>query len=51
MIAEGIETPQQLRALRDLGVECGQGFLTGRPKPRGPAASAAGRWSSSRTDA
>ena len=32
VIAEGIETPQQLRALRDLGVECGQGFLTGRPE-------------------
>jgi predicted signal transduction protein with EAL and GGDEF domain len=32
VIAEGIETPQQLRALRELGVEHGQGFLTGRPE-------------------
>ena len=31
VIAEGIETPAQLRALRDLGVELGQGFLVGRP--------------------
>ena len=31
VIAEGIETPAQLRALRELGVELGQGFLVGRP--------------------
>ena len=35
VIAEGIETPEQLAALRDLGVELGQGFLVGRPAPRG----------------
>ena len=40
VIAEGIETPAQLDALRDLGVELGQGFLIGRPAAAGPAASA-----------
>ena len=33
VIAEGIETPAQLYALRELGVELGQGFLVGRPAP------------------
>ena len=41
VIAEGIETPAQLGALRELGVELGQGFLVGRPAAAGPAASAA----------
>jgi diguanylate cyclase (GGDEF)-like protein len=31
VIAEGIETHAQLDALRDLGVEFGQGYLLGRP--------------------
>ena len=31
VIAEGIETPQQLETLRELGVEFGQGYLLGRP--------------------
>jgi EAL domain-containing protein (putative c-di-GMP-specific phosphodiesterase class I) len=31
VIAEGIETPAQLAALRELGVGLGQGFLLGRP--------------------
>ncbi|HEY6886985.1 MAG TPA: EAL domain-containing protein, partial [Solirubrobacter sp.] len=35
VIAEGIETPAQLDALRDLGVELGQGFLIGRPAVAG----------------
>jgi diguanylate cyclase (GGDEF)-like protein len=35
VIAEGIETPAQLNALRDLGVELGQGFLIGRPAAAG----------------
>jgi diguanylate cyclase (GGDEF)-like protein len=35
VIAEGIETPAQLDALRDLGVEFGQGFLIGRPAVAG----------------
>ncbi len=33
-IAEGIEDEQDLRALEDLGVPLGQGFLLGRPVPR-----------------
>ncbi len=32
MVAEGIETPQELRVLRDLGIELGQGYLLGRPQ-------------------
>jgi diguanylate cyclase (GGDEF)-like protein len=35
VIAEGIETPAQLSALADLGVERGQGFLVGRPAAAG----------------
>jgi len=31
VIAEGIEAPAQLEALRQLGAEFGQGFLLGRP--------------------
>lgn len=31
--AEGIEADDELRALRDLGVECGQGYHLGRPAP------------------
>ena len=31
VIAEGIETPDQLAALRQLGAELGQGYLLGRP--------------------
>ncbi len=33
VIAEGIEEPDDLAALRDLGVELGQGFLLSRPQP------------------
>src|SRR6185295_15265620 len=32
-IAEGIETPDQLRRLRELGCDQGQGFLFARPLP------------------
>jgi EAL domain-containing protein (putative c-di-GMP-specific phosphodiesterase class I) len=32
VIAEGIETADDLEALRDLGVDCGQGYLIGRPR-------------------
>ncbi len=35
VVAEGIETPAQLEALRALGVEFGQGFLIGRPATAG----------------
>ena len=31
VIAEGIETPEQLAALRQVGAEFGQGYLLGRP--------------------
>ena len=33
VIAEGVETPESLEALRDIGVESGQGYLFGRPLP------------------
>jgi diguanylate cyclase (GGDEF)-like protein len=36
VIAEGIETPAQLEALRELGVELGQGFLLGHPAAAAP---------------
>ncbi len=31
VIAEGIETPEQLRLVRELGISAGQGYLLGRP--------------------
>lgn len=37
VVAEGIETPVQLRTLRTLGVTAGQGFLLARPSPTPPA--------------
>lgn len=33
VVAEGIETPQQLAAVRELGIARGQGFLFARPTP------------------
>ncbi len=39
VIAEGVETMGELRALRKIGVHYGQGFLLGRPEPD-PAPSA-----------
>jgi EAL domain-containing protein (putative c-di-GMP-specific phosphodiesterase class I)/GGDEF domain-containing protein len=33
MVAEGIESTEELRVLRDLGIELGQGYLLGRPQP------------------
>jgi EAL domain-containing protein (putative c-di-GMP-specific phosphodiesterase class I) len=41
VVAEGIETPEDLVALKEVGAHCGQGFLFGRPAP-------AGRWHSIR---
>jgi EAL domain-containing protein (putative c-di-GMP-specific phosphodiesterase class I) len=34
-LAEGIETPEQLDVIRDLGCSFGQGFLFARPSPAG----------------
>lgn len=33
LVAEGIETPEELEVLREIGVDYGQGFLLGRPAP------------------
>ena len=33
VVAEGIETKGEFEALRELGVECGQGYFLGRPGP------------------
>jgi EAL domain-containing protein (putative c-di-GMP-specific phosphodiesterase class I) len=32
VIAEGIETPEELKALKAIGIEYGQGYLLGRPE-------------------
>ena len=32
-VAEGVESPALIEPLRDLGVDCGQGYLFGRPAP------------------
>ncbi len=37
VVAEGIETPEQLVALRRLGVTAGQGYLLGRPRDQADA--------------
>ncbi|GAV32236.1 uncharacterized protein Mb1389c [Coriobacteriaceae bacterium EMTCatB1] len=37
LVAEGIETEEELAVLRDIGVEYGQGFLFGRPADPFPA--------------
>ncbi len=33
VVAEGVETPLQLKRLRELGCDRGQGYLFGRPRP------------------
>ncbi len=33
VVAEGIEREEQLVVLRDIGIDCGQGYLLGRPGP------------------
>ncbi len=33
LVAEGIETEEDLRVLRDLGIQYGQGYFLGRPAP------------------
>lgn len=35
VVAEGVETAEQLQALMDMGCEIGQGYLLGRPMPPG----------------
>lgn len=36
VVAEGVETPEQLRMIKDLGIEAAQGYLLGRPGPLVP---------------
>jgi EAL domain-containing protein (putative c-di-GMP-specific phosphodiesterase class I)/FixJ family two-component response regulator len=36
VVAEGVEREEQLVVLRDIGVDCGQGYLLGRPAPLEP---------------
>jgi EAL domain-containing protein (putative c-di-GMP-specific phosphodiesterase class I) len=36
VVAEGIETPGELRTARLLDVDAAQGFLIGRPEAAGP---------------
>ena len=36
VVAEGIETPQQLEVVRSLGIGAGQGYLLGRPAEQPP---------------
>ena len=38
VVAEGVETEAQARAVRDLGCRIGQGYLFGRPQPLGALA-------------
>lgn len=33
VLAEGVETPSQLRLLREIGCDAIQGYLVGRPEP------------------
>ena len=33
IVAEGIETAEEMQAIQDLGVRCGQGYYLGRPAP------------------
>jgi EAL domain-containing protein (putative c-di-GMP-specific phosphodiesterase class I) len=33
VVAEGVETPEQLRVIRSLGITAAQGYLLGRPGP------------------
>jgi diguanylate cyclase len=37
-VAEGIETPEQLKHVTEVGYDVGQGFYFGRPEPAGTAA-------------
>lgn len=44
IVAEGIETEAELTAVRDLGIDWGQGFLLGRPAPLSLRATRDDRW-------
>jgi EAL domain-containing protein (putative c-di-GMP-specific phosphodiesterase class I) len=45
IIAEGIETFEELEVVRRLGVHFGQGYLLGRPNPKlQPASDAVVEW-------
>jgi EAL domain-containing protein (putative c-di-GMP-specific phosphodiesterase class I) len=44
IIAEGVETPAELHALRGIGVTKVQGYLLGRPLSLAEAAATPGRW-------
>jgi EAL domain-containing protein (putative c-di-GMP-specific phosphodiesterase class I) len=37
IVAEGVETPEQLSTLQTLGCDLAQGYLLGRPMPRAQA--------------
>lgn len=37
LVAEGVETDLELRIVRDLGIELGQGYFLGRPQPEAAA--------------
>ena len=41
IVAEGIETREEIQALQDLGVEFGQGYFLARPAPEAPPAALA----------
>ena len=43
VMAEGIETSEQLEALRSIGCRYGQGFLLGAPQPIAAIAARLGR--------
>lgn len=51
LIAEGVEREAELEALRELGVECVQGFLLGHPSPPWTGVSSAGSASAARSRA
>jgi EAL domain-containing protein (putative c-di-GMP-specific phosphodiesterase class I) len=44
LIAEGVETAHQLEQLRQLKVECGQGYYFSKPLPAAAAAALIAAW-------